>query len=113
MYEYFGNEDYIELPTDLSSPTRLQSRLLFFLSDIVKVLSKTDGGEKYQDLSMFIKAELVVWLAQLFRILVQDYRKNQCEEDFVKIVWDHDKIIVPQLEARRNYLLNPPLKKQT
>lgn len=63
MYEYFGNEDYQELPQHLMVPSKMQTKLLFFLSDIVNELVRAEGGEKYPDLTKFIKAELVVYLA--------------------------------------------------
>jgi hypothetical protein len=111
MYEFFGNEEYEEIPQALCSPSKLQTRLLLFLSDTLTDVVKAQGGDKYLDLTKFMKGELVTWLSQLFRSLVQNYRENQNEEDFIRIVWDQEKIIAPQLEARRNYLLNPPLKK--
>lgn len=46
----------------------------------------------------------------MYRALVLCYKDAQCEEDFVRILYDHEKIIKPQLEARRLYL-NPPPKK--
>jgi hypothetical protein len=63
--------------------------LLQVLSDIVNDLVRADGGDKFPDLTKFIKHELIFFLGQLFSHLAASYREIMCEEDFVRIMFDH------------------------
>jgi hypothetical protein len=63
MYEYLGHEESAELPQMMVTPSHLQTKLLTVLSDIVNDLVRADGGDKFPDLTKFIKRELVLFLA--------------------------------------------------
>jgi hypothetical protein len=51
LYEYIGTEEHVDLPKVITYPSRLQSKLLFFLSDIIEEITHADGGTTFMDLS--------------------------------------------------------------
>lgn len=95
LIEYLGHDDHQELPKSMIIPSHLQTRLVYFFSDIVNEIVKADGGDKFRDFRKFMKYEMVAFLAQLFKILVKSYRDILCEEDFVRLTYDHEKVIKP------------------
>lgn len=102
LYEYIGTEDYVELPKAVTYPSRLQSRLLFFLSDIIEDITHADGGTKFMDLTKFVKADLISFLVQIFSFLANSTKDIFREEELIKIIFDKNKVIKPQIEYRKN-----------
>jgi hypothetical protein len=102
LYEYIGTEEYIDLPKAVTYPSKLQSRLLFFLSEIIEDVSHADGGTKFMDLTKFVKADLITFLVQIFRLLANSTKDIFREEELIKLIFDKNKVIKPQIEFRKN-----------
>ena len=83
------------MPSVVTLTSSLQTRLLMYLSDITEDIVRAEGGEKYRDLTKFIKFEMISFLAQLFRILGVSCCDILKEEDFVKIIYDQVRVIKP------------------
>ena len=93
------------LPEQLTAPSSLQTRLLLLYSDIVNDVVESDN-EKLEDLTKIIGKETVVFLAQVFIRVLYYYKQGVLVDDYVKLVFDK-KVIMAQLEIRKNYLYPP------
>jgi len=101
LYDYLGTESYQDMPQVITYPSDLQSRLLFYLSDITEDISRADSSSQFTDLSKFFKKELVSFLGQVFKYLVNSSKEILKEEDFLRIMFDKEKVVKPQIEQRK------------
>jgi hypothetical protein len=55
----------------------------------------------FKDLTKFFKEDVVQFLGQIFRYLVASTKEIMKEEDFLRIMFDKDKVIRPMIEQRK------------
>jgi hypothetical protein len=101
LYDYLGTESYQDMPQVITYPSDLQSRLLFYFSDITEDISRADSSSQFTDFSKFFKKELVSFLGQVFKYLVNSSKEILKEEDFLRIMFDKEKVVKPQIEQRK------------
>ena len=101
LYDYLGTESYQDMPQILTYPSELQSRLLFYMSDIIDDICRSEQGQNFQDLTKFFKVELLSFLGQVFKYLVNSSKDIMKEEEFLRIMYDKDKVVKPQIEQRK------------
>jgi hypothetical protein len=89
----------------INGPTKLQTRLLLFYSDVIEELINSNN-EKFEDMLKFIKRETVVFMIELLEKLVVYYKNGFLIDDFVRVLYDK-KIIAAQLDIRRTFFYPP------